>query len=110
MRVGFLPFIPKPVTEYSTVYTSLLKKLKISKQLDQNALPMFCDKGVFRILVEIYLQRKDEVQILIQMLDGFHVAKDLESRKVSDRQKIFINDLLRVISYWQTLLKNGMLF
>ena len=50
---GFLPFIPKLITECSTVYTSMLNFVKIAKQLDQYALPVFCDKGVFRVLVDI---------------------------------------------------------
>ena len=76
----------------------MLNLLKILKQLDQYALPIFHDKGVFRILVDVYLPMKDKFQILIQILGGFHVAKcvencmrsvfkDLESREVSNRQK-----------------------
>ena len=59
MHVAFFPFIPKP---------------------EDCALPVFCDKEVFKILVVIYLQRKDELQILIQMLDRFHTAKCVEHR------------------------------
>ena len=53
----------------------MLNFVKIAKQLDQDALPIFCDKGVFRIPDNIYLQKKDKFQILIQMLGGFHAAK-----------------------------------
>ena len=49
--------------------------VKIANQLDQDALPTFCDTGVFTIFVDIYLQRKDKLQILIQMLGGLHAAK-----------------------------------
>ena len=45
--------------------------MKTAQQFDQDALPIFCDKGVFRILVDIYLQKKDQFQILIQMLMDF---------------------------------------
>ena len=65
MHIDFLPFIPKPITEYSTVYTSMLNFVKIAKQLDQGALTKFCDREVFRIVVDIYLQMKDEFQIPI---------------------------------------------
>ena len=41
MQVGFLPFIPNPVTEHATVYTAMLNFLKIAKQLKQGALPIF---------------------------------------------------------------------
>ena len=60
MHVGFLPFIPKPVTEYSTIYTSILHFVKVSNRLDQEALPQFCNEGVFRVVLDIYLQKKDE--------------------------------------------------
>ena len=30
MHVSVLPFIPKPVTEYSTIYTSMLNFVKVS--------------------------------------------------------------------------------
>ena len=52
----------------------MLNFLKIDKQLDQDALPIFCDKGVFRIIVDFYPQ----FQILIQMLVRFHAAKCVE--------------------------------
>ena len=75
--------------------------MKTAQQFDQDALPIFCDKGVFRILVDIYLQKKDQFQILIQMLMDFmqpsvlnialaSIFKDLESKKVSDRQKSLV--------------------
>ena len=48
------------------------------KQLDQNALPIYCEQEVFRILVAICLQSKDELRILIQILCGFHAAKCAE--------------------------------
>ena len=33
MHVGFFPFIPQPVTEYSTVYTSMLNFVKVVNRL-----------------------------------------------------------------------------
>jgi len=41
MQVGFLPFILNSVTEHATVYTAMLNFLKIAKQLNQEALPIF---------------------------------------------------------------------
>ena len=57
----------------------MLNLLKILKQLDQYAPPIFCDKGFFRILVDVYLPMKDKFQILIQILGGFHLAKCVEN-------------------------------
>ena len=54
LQVGFLPFIPKPVTEHATVYTAMINFVKILKQFDQKSVPTFCDAGVYRIVVDIY--------------------------------------------------------
>ena len=78
MQVGFLPFIQKPVTDYSTVYTVMLNMTKLASQLDQKILPVYCDKGVFRIVIDIYLQRENQFKNLIPMLRSFHTAKCLE--------------------------------
>ena len=53
MQVGFLPFLPFPVTEYSTVFTAMLNSIKVLKQLQQKSLPVFPDEGVFRIMLDI---------------------------------------------------------
>ena len=43
MQVRFLPFLSKPVTDYSTVYTVMLNILKIANQSDQKRLPVYSD-------------------------------------------------------------------
>ena len=78
MQVGFLPFISKPVTGYSTVYTAMLNMTKLASQLDQKILTMYCDEGVFRIVIDIYLQRQNQFQNFIPMLGSFRTAKCLE--------------------------------
>ena len=97
MHVGFPSFIPKSVTEYSIVYSSMLNFVKITKQLDQNTLPILCDKGVFRTLADIYLHWKDELQILIQMLCGFHAGKCVKHCIDKYIQESWIEG-----SFWQT--------
>ena len=47
-------------------------------QLKQDAGPLFCDKGLFRIVLDIFLQKQDQFRNLIQMLGGFHTAKWLQ--------------------------------
>ena len=56
-HVGFLPYLPYPVTEYSTVYTTLCNFLKIETQLNQLFLPAICDEVVFCIVADNVLQR-----------------------------------------------------
>ena len=55
----FLSFIPKPVTEHSTVYISMLNFVKMTNRLDQEALNLFCDEGIFRIVLDINVKKKD---------------------------------------------------
>ena len=78
MHVAFPPFIPKPVTVYSRIYTSMLNFVKVSNRLDQETLPLFCDEGVLRIVLDIYLQKKNEFCNVIPMLGDFHTAKYIE--------------------------------
>ena len=77
MQVGFLPYLPHPVTEYDTVYTALKNFLKVLEQLDQKSLSVMSDEGVYRIVANIVLQRQEEFKNNIPMLGGFHMAKAL---------------------------------
>ena len=49
--------------------------IKVLQQLDQNALAIFCDEGVYRIFVDIYLKCPNEFKMLVPCLGGFHMAK-----------------------------------
>ena len=75
MQVGFIPFISSLVTDQSTVYTAMKNFNIVLKQLEQDAFPVFCDEGVFRIVLNIYLKKQDEFSNLIPMLGGFHMVK-----------------------------------
>ena len=75
MYVGFLP---SPVTEYSTAFSAMKNFTQLVGQLKQDALPLFCDEGVFRIVVDIFLQNQDQFRNLIAILGGFHTAKCLQ--------------------------------
>ena len=77
MYFGFLLYLPYPVTEYNTVYTSLRNFVKIHTQLSQSFLPVICDEGVFYIFADFVLQQPGQFKILIPMLKGFHMAKAL---------------------------------
>ena len=75
MQTGFLPFIPYSATEHTTVYTAMKNFIKVLQQLDQKALPILCDEGVYRIVVDIYLKCHNEFKMLVPCLRGFHMAK-----------------------------------
>ena len=65
MQVGFVPFIPRPVTKYSTMYTAMKNFVSLNVQLKQKALPVFCDQGVFRIILDIFLNNLDVFKDLL---------------------------------------------
>ena len=51
---------------------------KILSQLNQTALPIFCDKRVFRIVFDIVFSNPKEFDKFISMLGSFHTAKIVE--------------------------------
>ena len=78
MQVGYLPYLPHPVNDQSTVYTAFHNFLDVLQQLEQKSLPVICDESVYRFVVEILLQRPMEFDNLVPMLDGFHFEKAVE--------------------------------
>ena len=64
-NVGFLPILPHPVTEFSTVYTAMSNFNDILDQLDQKYFPLFCDEGVYRIARYIPSLREAEFQNIV---------------------------------------------
>ena len=52
--------------------------VKVSNLLDQEALPLFCDEGVFSVVLDTYLQKKDKFCNIISKLGDFHTAKYVE--------------------------------
>lgn len=75
MQVGFMPVVPHPVTEYSTVYTSLKNFQSVLSQLKQEKMAIFCDEGVYRIAKEIQMLRPAEFSNLVIALGSFHMIK-----------------------------------
>lgn len=53
MHVGFLPFIPRPVTESATFYTALLNFVKVASQKGLQ------DEDFFHTVAEIIIQHPD---------------------------------------------------
>ena len=41
-------------------------------------MPVFCDEGVYRLVVEIYLKCPEKFKPLVLCLGGFHMAKCLQ--------------------------------
>ena len=74
-KVGFLPVLPYPVTQYDTVYTALNNFKGILQHLDQPKLPVTCDEGVYHIALEIQLIHPEEFQDIVLCMGSFHMVK-----------------------------------
>ena len=72
-KVGFLPVLPYPATQYDTVYTALYNFKGILQHLDQPKLQVTCD--VYHIAREIQLIRPEEFQDIVLCMGSFHMAK-----------------------------------
>ena len=73
--VGYLPIIPSPVTEYSTVYTCLKNFNILLRQLNQEYLAVACDEGVYRIARSIMFENEKEFEKIVLCLGSFHMIK-----------------------------------
>ena len=76
-NLAFMPVLPYPVTQYSTVYTAIKNVMDISSQLVQNEIPLYCDEGVYCIVREIQLQRPDEFRRLVPCAGTLHLTKNV---------------------------------
>ena len=74
-QVGFLPILPHPVTQYETVYTSLINFKHVLNQVTQSQMAVYCDEGVYHIAREITLQRPDECSGIVLCSGSFHMIK-----------------------------------
>ena len=77
MRVGFLPVIPSPVTEYDTVRKTLMNLQNVCTQLSQTTIPVFWDEGVFHTVADILLSEPEMFTDIYAMLGAFRYTKVL---------------------------------
>ena len=73
--LAFLPVLPYPVTEYTTVYTTMRNSVALSSQLLQKEIPMYCDKGLYIIVRHIQMRRTDEFCNIVPMMGTFHLVE-----------------------------------
>lgn len=77
MRVGFLPVIPRPITERATVRQCLANFQSVRRQLGQTSMAVWCDEGVFAPALDIYLHETEEFKDLFLCLGPFHWTRVL---------------------------------
>ena len=74
MLVGFLPVIPKPITERATVRHCLTNFQSVRRQLNQESMAIWCDKGVFAPSADVYLEETDKFKDLFLGLRGLSIG------------------------------------
>ena len=57
------------------MFTALYNLANVANQLQQHCLPVFCDKGVYCIVTEIFLKQPEHFRNLVPMMGSFHMAK-----------------------------------
>lgn len=76
-RVGFLPVVPKPITERATVRHVGTCLQNVRKQLGQRILPVWADEAVYEHLAEMCLNEPDKFREILPLLGPFHLTKVL---------------------------------
>ena len=74
-QVGFLPYLPYPVTKYDTVFNALYNLPNVANHLQQHCFPVFYNEEVYCIITVIFLKQPQHVRNLVPMMGGFHMAK-----------------------------------
>ena len=77
MRVGFLPVVPRPITERATVRHCLTNFQSVRKQLNQASKAVWCDEGVFAIACDIYLDETEQFKDVFLCMGPFHWTRVL---------------------------------
>ena len=77
IRVGFLPVIPKPITDSASVRKSQSNFENVRQQLNQEVFRVWCDDGVFSPAMDIILSEPKPFDNILLMLGPFHWTKVL---------------------------------
>ena len=74
-QVGFLSYLPYPVTKYDVLFTALYSLANVANELQQHCHFVFCGEGVYCIVIEIFLKQLEHFQNLVPITGGFQMAK-----------------------------------
>ena len=77
MRIGFLPVIPSPVTEYATVCKALTNFQASRQQLNHDTTITVCNEVVYQIVGDIVMSEPGAFFDLFPKLGMFHFYKVL---------------------------------
>ena len=96
MRVGFMPLVPSPVTDYATERKGLQNFQSVRRQLNssQSIIPVFCDSGVFHTVADIIIAEPNEFSDIHGIKVMFHWVRILLKCHRDGRPESGIEDAL----------------
>ncbi|KAL8619946.1 hypothetical protein ACOMHN_015228 [Nucella lapillus] len=77
MRVGFIPVVPRPITQRATVRHCLTNFQSCRRQVNQASMAVWCDEGVFAVAADVYLHKTEQFKDLLVCLGPFHWTRIL---------------------------------
>ncbi|KAL8562889.1 hypothetical protein ACOMHN_004581 [Nucella lapillus] len=77
MRVGFIPVVPRPITQRATVRHCLTNFQSCRRQVNQASMAVWCDEGVFAVAADVYLHETEQFKDLLLCLGPFHWTRIL---------------------------------
>ena len=72
--VGYCPIIDASSTEFSTIYTLLVRSIKMVDQIGQHDVPVVFDQAIYAKAVEVICQRSEELSRVIKRMGAFHIV------------------------------------
>ena len=72
--VGYCPTIDASSIEFSTMYTLLVRSIKMADQIGQHDVPVVFDQAIYAKAVEVICQRSDELTRVVKRMGACHIA------------------------------------
>ena len=72
--VGYCPTIDASTTGFSTMYTLLVRFIKMADQIRQHDVPVVFDREIYAKAVEVICQRSEELSRVVTRIEAFHIA------------------------------------
>ena len=72
--VGYCPTVDASSTEFSTIYTLLVRSIKMADQIGKHDVPVVFDQAIYAEAVEVICQRSEELSRVVKRVGAFHIA------------------------------------
>ena len=72
--VGYCATIDASSTKFSTIYTLLVRSIKMADQTGQHDVPVVFDQVIYAKSVEVICQRSEELRRVVNRMGAFYIA------------------------------------